>query len=149
METSRESLSYYQNTPQDKLMSDYLRIVNESIERIGKKIARLDDEKRVLEDSLDKLSKMELSEDGLLERLISTMTVKINSVNENLDLSKSRIEELEEQKDISLVQYHIDSSISYCQEEIELYEELAIRDEQVTGLSKRLYQEITEQLNNS
>lgn len=142
-------LEYYQNAPHDEIVRNRVRDFNEDIIHMERKISELNGERILLEDSLNKLSKMTFSKEGLLEHLMSTMTAKINSSRERVELFEIRIADIEERKAKVDAQKIINERIKMHQREINSYERLILHNQQLSAEHNESYRELMSQLDNS
>lgn len=149
LKTSKEMLSYYQNTPHDEITKNHFKSYDEATEEAKETIVELNDERKLLEDSLEKLSTLKLSSKRLFEHLVSSMQDKIDSVDKGIRRSESEIELYEESKEDFVVQEFVGRMSKYYQCRIEYLEGFLYAKKRMTLVNSQWHQEIIEQLQNS
>lgn len=148
LNNSKDALVYYQTTPYEQISKEYFENYNTYFENSKESLAKSNEEKKLLEDSLDKISKMTFSREGLFDSLVSYVTDQINYMDDNIKYDENRIAEIEEREENFDVQKHVNDMVKLHQEQIEDYEDLILQTERFIELNDESYQEFNEQLDN-
>lgn len=133
--------------PYEEITRERLESYNVNIAEAKESLVELNKEKKLLEDYLDKISKMTFSQEGLLENLVLGLTDKINYKNERIKFQEMVVEDFEERKENFDAEKNFNATLKRKQEKIKEYDDLILQAEKFTELTNKAYLEFNEQLN--